>query len=107
MLLIISLEIRLFLSLTETPHAIKCLAQHFFNLGHPASALQTYIQFEDMGRPVTELIVLEPFQHQMFVLLHVLKWKAPQVTEFFDRLFEEMSKTTGYRMHVPRAHPHA
>ena len=54
-----------------------------------------------MGRPATELIVLEPFQRQMFVLLHIFGWKFPKVTNFFDQLFEEMSKTTGYRMQVP------
>ena len=54
-----------------------------------------------MGRPVTELVVLEPFQRQMFFLLHVLGWTIPEAAGFFEQLFEEWHKLLGYRVRVP------
>ncbi len=54
-----------------------------------------------MARPPTELVMLEAYQRQMFILVKILKWTIPEVADFFDRLFEEMSIVTGPRHRVP------
>ena len=53
-----------------------------------------------LGRPASELRTIDDCELQLFVFLHVLNWRLPKVTIFFDELFEQMAGLTGHRTRI-------